>query len=599
MPINSKPETGPIGSSPTMTPWPMFRHDPQHTAYTTSTAPSTLKSSWNQSTYGPGAVTSSPSVMNGKVFVGSDDSSIYALDQATGSPIWVRGTMGPVHSSPAIADGKVLVGSNDGTVYAYTESTGSFVWSTSFGGVLSSVYSSPTVIGDKVYVSRNTTWTGGNPVPVVYALDKNNGSIVWSWYWKTNYNYNYRGRVYSSLAYSEGLLIFGADFCCSDYWSTYYYTAFFALNATDGKQVWNRDIWPLQGSQGPEVFSSASIVNGMAFIGADDDYLYSLDTKTGAVLTKFKTGGEVQSTPAFGPSKVYFGSNDSKVYCLSHTGVWLWNYTTGGPVLSSPAVADGKVYFGSDDGYFYALDANTGTFLSKFYTGNKVKSSPAVADGTVFVGSDNGKIHAFGGQPRIPTKIQLSLNPNPVQSGQSVTLLGRLTTNSDVPIPNAQITLSVNGSPVANLPTNSTGWFTAEAKAPSPGTYNIKAAYAGSPEYGPSENSTALIVTNNPIPTAIYARFFPNPVSPGGTCVLKGILVDNSSVPVKSATINLQYSSDYGVTWFPLAPVSTDAYGIFSRTMTAPALGIYLYRMNYTGSQYLMPSTTDIPLVVR
>ena len=346
------------------------------------------------------------------------------------------------------------------------------------------------------------------------------------------------------------------------------------------------------------MFSSASIASGVVFIGADDGYLYCLDTKTGTVLTKFETGNSVQSTPAIGYGRVFFGSNDSKVRCLSTGGIWLWTYTTGGPVISSPAVADGKVYVGSNDGYLYTLDANTGALLSKFYTGNKVESSPAVADGMVFVGSDNGKIHAFG-SPTTATKIQFSLKPNPVQSGQWVTLLGNLTTQSNLPIPNAQITLNANGAPVGTLTTNSTGWFTAGANAPSPGTYNITAAYAGSPQYLPSSNWTILTVTSNPIPTAIYAKFFPNPVSPGGTCTLKGILVDNSSIPVKFATINLQYSSDYGATWTPLPPASTDSYGIFSRTMTAPALGTYIYRMNYTGSQSLMPTTTDILLAVR
>ncbi|MET9694815.1 PQQ-binding-like beta-propeller repeat protein [Streptomyces sp. NPDC006514] len=60
---------------------------------------------------------------------------------------------------------------------------------------------------------------------------------------------------------------------------------------------------------------------------------------------------------------VYIGSNDNKVYALdAATGTPHWTYTTGGGVYSaSPAVMDGIVYIGSSDRKVYALDAATGT----------------------------------------------------------------------------------------------------------------------------------------------------------------------------------------------------------------------------------------------
>jgi outer membrane protein assembly factor BamB len=55
--------------------------------------------------------------------------------------------------------------------------------------------------------------------------------------------------------------------------------------------------------------------------------------------------------------KIYFGSHDYYIYCLSPKGKLLWKYLTGGSVVSSPAIgADGTVYVGSADGYLYAFD---------------------------------------------------------------------------------------------------------------------------------------------------------------------------------------------------------------------------------------------------
>ena len=56
---------------------------------------------------------------NGVVYVGSDDSNVYALNASTGAKLWSYATGSPVDSSPAVANGMVYVGSDDGKVYAF------------------------------------------------------------------------------------------------------------------------------------------------------------------------------------------------------------------------------------------------------------------------------------------------------------------------------------------------------------------------------------------------------------------------------------------------------------------------------------------------
>jgi hypothetical protein len=63
-------------------------------------------------------IDSSPTVVDGVLYVGSDDSNVYAMDAVTGEVLWNTLTGGAVDSSPAVADGLVYVGSDDDRLWA-------------------------------------------------------------------------------------------------------------------------------------------------------------------------------------------------------------------------------------------------------------------------------------------------------------------------------------------------------------------------------------------------------------------------------------------------------------------------------------------------
>jgi len=63
-------------------------------------------------------VRSSPTVVDGTVFVGSHDDNLYAIDAETGEEEWAFETGDEVESSPMVVDGTVFVGSRDGNLYA-------------------------------------------------------------------------------------------------------------------------------------------------------------------------------------------------------------------------------------------------------------------------------------------------------------------------------------------------------------------------------------------------------------------------------------------------------------------------------------------------
>ena len=92
---------------------------------------------------------SSPAVADGKVYVGSNDTKVYALNALTGALVWNYTTGAEVISSPAVADGKVYVGSYDDKIYCLNAATGALVWSYTADDYF---FSSPAVADGKVYI---------------------------------------------------------------------------------------------------------------------------------------------------------------------------------------------------------------------------------------------------------------------------------------------------------------------------------------------------------------------------------------------------------------------------------------------------------------
>ena len=148
--------------------WLMFRHDENHTGYSTELAPtgSDTTRKWNFTTNG--AVYSSSAVANDTVFVGSNDSNLYAFD-LNGVKKWNVSLGGPVYSSPAVDGDIVFVGSLNGSVYAVNATNGSIKWNCP---TKDSVYSSPVIASGVVFV--------GSDDYNVYALNETNGKVIWS-----------------------------------------------------------------------------------------------------------------------------------------------------------------------------------------------------------------------------------------------------------------------------------------------------------------------------------------------------------------------------------------------------------------------------------
>jgi len=357
--------------------WPMFARDGANTGHAPEvTGPTAdVGGAWRTET-GRG-VSSSPAVVDGTVYVGSDDRHLYALAASDGSENWRFETGDRVTSSPAVVDGTVYVGGNDGSVYAVDATDGTEEWAFETDGP---VVSSPTVVDGTVYI--------GSRDDQVYALDAADGSERWS--------FRTANDVSATPAVVDGTVYIG-----SGDWVLY------ALDAEEGEEEWRFEA-------NSEIIAGAAVSaeRGTAYVGSLDGNVYAVDIAAGDEQWRFSTGGAVVSSPAIDGDTVYVGSRGGSVYALATGGGdELWSFDTGRQVIGSPSVAGGVVYVGSQNRAVFGLLGTDGSRLWRFETRQTVTAAPAVLQGTVFVGDGTGSVYALQEGDRLPTA------PTPTVSG--------------------------------------------------------------------------------------------------------------------------------------------------------------------------------------
>ncbi len=371
-----------------------FRADAQHTGvYRTATPEGQTYIKWRFRT--GNKVRSTPAVYGGMVIFGSNDGSLYAVDEATGTQRWAFKTGGPVSSSPAVADGTAYFQSADGKFYAVDAHTGKPRWTFALGKELPFRNGiAPTDLGPPDYglwdffLSSATLADGlvyfGGADGKLYALNARTGKQAWS--------FSTAGRVRSTPAVASGVVYFGS----MD-------GNFFALDAKSGALKWKFKTVGNEYFPAGEIQSSATVVDGTVYFGSRDYYVYALDTATGALKWKMQHKDSwVVGSPAISDGLLFVGSSDAKfVQALDiKTGEEKWHEKTGGNVFASAAVAGNKVYFGDWDGTLLWRDSKTGRVLGGFLAEDRINGSPVVNNGVIYIGVDDDCLYAIAAKPK-------------------------------------------------------------------------------------------------------------------------------------------------------------------------------------------------------
>lgn len=244
---------------------------------------------------------SSPLVHQGKVYIGSLNGAVFAVDAESGNQVWSLGTGEAIRSTPVIGNGKLYFGSWDDHLYAVSLPSHEFAWRSDSGGVIQSTPS----IGSNVVVI-------GTRAGRLIAYDPETGAEKW------RHDYPDGSWVESSAVHDDGRFYVGSSDALK-------ISAF----AADGSgEIWNF-------RTGGWTWAPPLVADGTVYIGSVSAHpyyfegvtlqrgFYALDAETGQEKWRF-IPGEVEG------------------------------YITGG-VAASPAVTERVVYVPSVDGSIYAL----------------------------------------------------------------------------------------------------------------------------------------------------------------------------------------------------------------------------------------------------
>jgi len=359
--------------------WPMWRADPAHSS-TASVGPANLSLTWKFET--KGSVISSPSVVDGIVYFGSQDKNIYAIGAWSGKLIWKYPTLAPIESSPAVVNGRVYTGGDDGYVYCLDAYKGTLIWKRFVNGDLPFTFgnlvlkSSPAVADGIVYVGSLDNYT--------YAINANNGDIMWKA--KTE------GPISSSPAVAGGAVYILSEEPQAG--------AFYKFDAKTGDVIWKKEFpYRISFAGGTQMMGSPSVADGMVFAMSNWGDYFCIDIQTGEIKWTFSnpTASEfIVSSPIYVDGKV-FVIDKFNLACLDATnGYTLWSTYTGDELYVAPSYADGKVYMVTSQRNIFVLDVtNNGTKIANATTGSSSWSSPTIANGRLYVGCHDWNVYCY------------------------------------------------------------------------------------------------------------------------------------------------------------------------------------------------------------
>ena len=311
-----------------------------------------------------GWVLTAPVIVDGVVYAGSDDGSLYALTADSGELLWSFATGDVIRSIPTVFGGTVYFGSNDNHLYALDAATGEELWRYDTGDW---VQYSPTVDGSRVYFPARgeLDWT-------VHAVDAATGEDVWVSKHPYPVDTNLTPTVHGDRLYAQG-----AE-----------YGTFYALDAATGEVAWQAEV-------GGYVESAPTVLGGVVYLTVINQ-AYAFDEPTGELIWSVNTEEfPARDFPALVVDGIYYLAPSNYVYALdAATGEEIWSYDAA-ELSSAPVVADGVLYGASELAeYLFALDALTGEVLWTTSTEDFTSHSLTVVDGILYGQLNEGYLFA-------------------------------------------------------------------------------------------------------------------------------------------------------------------------------------------------------------
>lgn len=366
---------------------------------------------WNFHT--PRAVTGSPVLVDGHVYLGDWGGTVYRVNATTGAQEWNRSLgHGFLASTPLVAEGRVFIGTGNGELAALDAANGSVLWVLPLDSFNATrAYGAPMYSGGKIYIGVSSDQESNFYTATpdfrgsVLRVDAATGHIDWRFY-------TVPPGFTGAATWSAPALDVGTGTLYYDTGNAYTTPAhertnsIVALNATTGTFLWSHqaianDTWTANDPDGPDAdFGAGPLLwrdaAGRKLVGAGNKAgdFYALDAATGALVWNVTAGisgerflGAMAS--AFGRQFGTIVSEGRLVSLNGTTGRVAWVSTLSDRCFAGVAIANGIAFTGTIDGAIWAIHTGNGTILWRGSIPNAtaagVYGAPTVGEGMVLV----------------------------------------------------------------------------------------------------------------------------------------------------------------------------------------------------------------------
>jgi len=337
-----------------------------------------------------GGFQSSPTVVDGILYIGGPDHFINAIDADSGKEVWRFEGSGMISATPIVADGKVFCGQSFGCneFFALLKDTGEPVWiSKEYGNVWVSA----------AYANKHL-FIGGKDGRM-HCVDSESGNILWTY--NAGRSLPTSGNlfgIYSNPISDEKNIYFGS-------WAGFY----IALDQISGNMLWKAKSCDDFRTDGKPDSGAPVLWKDHIYVQKLVESVAAINKHTGIIEWEWQVPEKrfQNGTVAAHGNKVFVSASlgreilpyDSAIYALSdidNGGKLIWEYKGGGG-LTSPVVTDDKVIFGSTAAVFLTcLEPENGRILWRFFTGGVMEETvPAIYGDKFFAQCRNGYLYAI------------------------------------------------------------------------------------------------------------------------------------------------------------------------------------------------------------
>ena len=344
--------------------WPSFRGDPQMSGVSAANLPTTPQLLWTFSTRAP--IESTAAILGQVVYVGSMDSTLYAVELNSGKLKWKYAAHAAIKSSPLVYEGGIFFGDEAGRFHSLNAADGSQRWTFV---AEDAIVSSAAASGERLFF--------GSYDQRLYCIDRDTGDEIW--------RFETEGYVHASCPVVDGtVLVAGCDGLLR------------VLDTQTGGELG-------QITLGSYAAASPAVQGSFAYLGTFGDEFVALDLESGEVAWRYREIDHrfpFYASAAVLPEHIVVAGRDKFVRALHpETGELMWSFAAGSKIDSSPVVASGRVYFGTSSGTLFGLDLSSGEERWRFATGAGIVASPSMAEDRLVIGAENGNLYCFGEQP--------------------------------------------------------------------------------------------------------------------------------------------------------------------------------------------------------